>query len=77
MMFNRSVNNEYVKVIDCGVGSTSNPNIGIGTEKDRSRSGTYGLVTKNAIIIRISESKRLIYMTGVLMIEYIIINTLQ
>ena len=57
MMFNRSVNNEYVKVIDCGVGSTSNPNIGIGTEKDRSRSGTYGLVTKNAIIIRISESK--------------------
>ena len=33
MMFNRSVNNEYVKVIDCGVGSTSNPNIGIGTEK--------------------------------------------
>lgn len=57
MMFNRSVNNEYVKVIDCGVGSTSNPNIGIGTEKDRSRSGTYGLVTKNAIIIRISKTK--------------------
>lgn len=57
MMFNRSVNNEYVKVIDCGVGSTSNPNIGIGTEKNRSRSGTYGLVTKNAIIIRISKTK--------------------
>lgn len=57
MMFNRAVNNEYVKVIDCGVGSTSNPNIGIGTEKNRSRSGTYGLVTKNAIIIRISKTK--------------------
>ncbi|MDO4382563.1 MAG: hypothetical protein Q4C39_05875 [Clostridia bacterium] len=57
MMFNRAVNNEYVKVVDCGVGSTSNPNIGIGTEKDRSRSGTYGLVTKNAIIIRISKTK--------------------
>lgn len=54
MMFNRSVNNEYVKVIDCGVGTEKKPNIGIGTEKERSRSG---LVTKNAIIIRISESK--------------------
>lgn len=54
MMFNKAVTNEYVKVIDCGVGTKEYPNIGIGTEKKRSRSG---LVTKNAIIIRISESK--------------------
>lgn len=54
MMFNKAVTNEDVKVIDCGVGTKKNPNIGIGTEKERSRSG---LVTKNAIIIRISESK--------------------
>lgn len=54
MMFNKAVTNEDVKVIDCGVGTEKNPNIGIGTEKERSRSG---LVTKNAIIIRISESK--------------------
>ena len=54
MMFNKAVTNEYVKVIDCGVGTKKYPNIGIGTEKKRSRSG---LVTKNAIIIRISESK--------------------
>lgn len=54
MMFNKAVTNEDVKVIDCGVGTKEYPNIGIGTEKKRSRSG---LVTKNAIIIRISESK--------------------
>lgn len=34
MMFNKAVTNEYVKVIDCGVGTKEYPNIGIGTEKN-------------------------------------------
>ena len=40
MMLNKATTNEYINVIDCGVGSNNNPKVGIGTEKRRGRTRT-------------------------------------